>query len=235
MNKLTALCALALMAAAAAGPAHAEEQRGDHPRLSAEERAQLKAMTPEQRRAWRQKKAEERIAALPPEQQAQARERWARRQAHWQERRARWEAMSPAEREKFKAEHRGHGREGHRGEAHEGWGHGEGRWAEGSRHGGRHHGRHGRWGHDATPEQRAAREQHRARRKAFVESLTPQQQAEFKALHQEGRELNGGRQHGGWSHGGNTNNDAKWAGLTPEERAQAQAMRDKWLSVLDRK
>lgn len=181
MNRFFALCALATMILVA--PAYA----GPRGLLTPEERAQLKAMSPEQRKAFR-----------------------AQKRAEWK---AKWQAMSAEDKAKFKAEKRA-------------------KW-----------GRRGKRGHRAvTPEQRAQREALRARRKAFVESLSPQQRAEFKALRQQQRAMRrahrGQGRRDGWQGPANratASNDARWAELSPAERQQAQAMRDRWLSILDRK
>lgn len=181
MNRFFAVCALAMMilvAPASAGP------RGH---LTPEERAQLKAMSPEQRKAFR-----------------------AQKRAEWK---AKWQAMSAEDKARFKAEMRAR------------WGH------------------RGKRGHrPVTPEERAQREALRARRKAFVASLTPQQKAEFKAMRQQQRAMRRAHRGHGRRHGGQggasratVNNDARWAELSPAERQQAQAMRDRWLSILDRK
>lgn len=216
VRKITALFAVGLMLASTS--VQAQGRRGHHPRLTPEERAQLKSMTPEQRQAFRQKKAEDRIASLPPEKQAEARARWEKRKARMAERKAKWDAMTPEQREKFKAERRGRR------------GHGRGRWG---RKGFQH----------MTPEQRAA---HRAKHKAFWDSLTPQEKAEFKAMH--GHRRGDGRGHGGrhgrWADSGSGHwapstttdpaREAQWQALSPEERAAGQAQRDKWLSILNR-
>lgn len=256
MNLLNKMLSLTLTAAMLAAPANAAMRAPQAP--APEDQAKPHDMTPEQREAYHEKRFNERIANLSPEKQAQARERYARHKQKREEHRARIAAMTPEQREAFKAQHPHHGR-----------GHGHG------------HGRHRPSPEERakiramTPEQRQAffqqrfnerianlppeqqaeararfakKQAHRAEMKAKWDAMTPEQRAAAKAEHH-GRGRWG--HHGGRGHHHDADNgnatfqapsdpalaaarEAEWSKLSPEERKQAEAQRDGWISKLSR-